>query len=94
VSQATYGFGKQLSQSSGVYALKVIPLIITPQEKVWPIYKGQTAGFGYVWWGGGGGGPVQYNRNIRADVQNSAFYTLQPITVSFGASWIGHSLWP
>jgi hypothetical protein len=82
------GFGKQLSTSTGVYATKGIPPFAPiANDKVFPIYKGLYAGLGYVWWQGGGGGTVQYNRNIRAVVYNTAYYTEQPITVSFGTKW-------
>jgi hypothetical protein len=87
VSQAPSGFGKQLSLSTGVYARNVLPLIITTPGKVFPIYKGLAAGPGYIWWDGGGGSTIQYNRNIRADIINTAFYTIQPITVSLATKW-------
>ena len=95
VSQASSGYGQQLSKSTGVYAFKfpVFPGPITGQN-VNPIYKSLAAGRGWLWGHGGGGGTVQYNRNIRADIVGSAFYTIQPILVSFTSKWIGNPLLP
>jgi hypothetical protein len=87
VSQATDGFGKQLSQSTGIHANKILDGLIMAPIEVLPIYKSLYAGLGYAWLNGGGGGTVQYNRNIRAEIINTAYYTIQPITVSFTSKW-------
>jgi len=86
-SQAPDGFGKQLSQSTGVYATRTVPIIISPQEKVFPIWKYQGAGIGYIWWSGDGGSTAQYNRNIRAEIVGTAYWNIEPVTVNFTTKW-------
>lgn len=80
------GGGKVLSQQTNLYADKFCAL--AGNVRVSPIYNKLAAGVGCFWTGGGGGGTVTYNRNIRADIINSAYYTLQPYSVGFASKFV------